>query len=193
MAGRHIYSSSVFIQSGSTAQFTSSLEVSENLTVNGTVFADSYKFSDGTDLVTSPTTVDSTAVFFAGSGSGVSASVPFSQDTFFTISGINQYTPANLDPSDPAYDPDEVHAVLNPGLIKIETTGSATFKPTYFNFIKIGDDNEDLITVQQGGLNKSTLNQCTNNNSNKACEYLLTNGSNFEKRIAKQTLLIRGL
>ena len=43
------------------------------------------------------------------------------------------------------------------------------------------------------GLNKSTLNQCTNNNSNKACEYLLTNGSNFEKRIAKQTLLIRGL
>ena len=43
------------------------------------------------------------------------------------------------------------------------------------------------------GLNKSTLNQCTNNNSNSACEYLLTNGSNFEKRIAKQTLLIRGL
>ena len=43
------------------------------------------------------------------------------------------------------------------------------------------------------GLNKSTLNQCTNINSNKACEYLLTNGSNFEKRIAKQTLLIRGL
>ena len=43
------------------------------------------------------------------------------------------------------------------------------------------------------GLNKSTLNQCTNNNSNSACEYLLTNGTNFEKRIAKQTLLIRGL
>ena len=43
------------------------------------------------------------------------------------------------------------------------------------------------------GLNKSTLNQCTNNNSDTACEYLLTNGTNFEKRIAKQTLLIRGL
>jgi len=43
------------------------------------------------------------------------------------------------------------------------------------------------------GLNKSTLNQCTNNNSNSACEYLLTNGSNFEKNIAKKTLLIRGL
>ena len=43
------------------------------------------------------------------------------------------------------------------------------------------------------GLNKSTLNQCTNNNSNTACEYLLTNGTNYQKRIAKQTLLIRGL
>ena len=43
------------------------------------------------------------------------------------------------------------------------------------------------------GLNKSTLNQCTNNNSNSACEYLLTNGSSYQKRIAKQTLLIRGL
>ena len=43
------------------------------------------------------------------------------------------------------------------------------------------------------GLNKSTLNQCTNNNSDTACRYLLTNGTNYQKRIAKQTLLIRGL
>jgi len=43
------------------------------------------------------------------------------------------------------------------------------------------------------GLNKSTLNQCTNNNSDTACEYLLTNGNSYQKRIAKQTLLIRGL
>ena len=43
------------------------------------------------------------------------------------------------------------------------------------------------------GLNKSTLNQCTNNNSNKACEYLLTNGTDFQKSIARKTLLIRGL
>ena len=50
-----------------------------------------------------------------------------------------------------------------------------------------------LLSAMDSGLNKSTLNQCTNNNSNTACEYLLTNGSNFEKRIAKQTLLIRGL
>jgi len=50
-----------------------------------------------------------------------------------------------------------------------------------------------ILSAMDSGLNKSTLNQCTNNNSNKACEYLLTNGTNFQKRIAKQTLLIRGL
>ena len=43
------------------------------------------------------------------------------------------------------------------------------------------------------GLNKSTLNQCTNNNDNKACSYLVKNGSNYQKKIATQTLLIRGL
>jgi len=43
------------------------------------------------------------------------------------------------------------------------------------------------------GLNKSTLNQCTNNNSNSACEYLLTSGTDYQKKIASQTLLIRGL
>ena len=43
------------------------------------------------------------------------------------------------------------------------------------------------------GLNKSTLNQSTNNNDNKACSYLVKNGSNYQKKIATQTLLIRGL
>ena len=43
------------------------------------------------------------------------------------------------------------------------------------------------------GLNKSTLNQCINNNDNKACNYLVKNGSNYQKKIATQTLLIRGL
>ena len=43
------------------------------------------------------------------------------------------------------------------------------------------------------GLNKSTLNQCTNNNDNEACKYLLTKGTDFQKKIATQTLLIRGL
>ena len=43
------------------------------------------------------------------------------------------------------------------------------------------------------GLNKSTLNQCTNNNSNSACNYLVEHGSSYQKKIATQTLLIRGL
>ena len=43
------------------------------------------------------------------------------------------------------------------------------------------------------GLNKSTLNQCTNNNSDSACEYLLTNGTDYQKKVAQETLLIRGL
>ena len=43
------------------------------------------------------------------------------------------------------------------------------------------------------GLNKSTLNQCTNNNDNEACSYLVKNGSNYQKKIATQTLIIRGL
>jgi hypothetical protein len=43
------------------------------------------------------------------------------------------------------------------------------------------------------GLNKSTLNQCTNNNSNKACYQLLESGSNNQKKIALMTLKNRGL
>ena len=43
------------------------------------------------------------------------------------------------------------------------------------------------------GLNKSTLNQCTNNNDNKACNYLVKYGSDYQKNIAKITLLNRGL
>ena len=43
------------------------------------------------------------------------------------------------------------------------------------------------------GLNKSTLNQCTNNNDNSACNYLVEHGRNYQKKIATQTLLVRGL
>jgi hypothetical protein len=50
-----------------------------------------------------------------------------------------------------------------------------------------------LISAMDSGLNKSTLNQCTNNNDNSACSYLVEHGSNYQKRIATQTLLIRGL
>ena len=50
-----------------------------------------------------------------------------------------------------------------------------------------------LTSSLTSGLNKSTLNQCTNNNDSSACSYLVEHGSNFEKNIAKKTLLIRGL
>ena len=50
-----------------------------------------------------------------------------------------------------------------------------------------------ILSAMDSGLNKSTLNQCTNNNSNSACEYLLTNGTDFQKSMARKTLLIRGL
>ena len=50
-----------------------------------------------------------------------------------------------------------------------------------------------ILSAMDSGLNKSTLNQCTNNNSNTAGEYLLTNGTDFQKSIARKTLLTRGL
>jgi len=50
-----------------------------------------------------------------------------------------------------------------------------------------------VLSAMDSGLNKSTLNQCTNNNSTKACEYLLTHGTDFQKSKARETLLIRGL
>ena len=49
-----------------------------------------------------------------------------------------------------------------------------------------------LLSAMDSGLNKSTLNQCTNNNDNSACSYLIEHGSNYQKKIATQTLLIRG-
>ena len=135
MAGIHQYSSSLFIQSGSSAEFQTGITASE-ITVEGTVFANEYKKLDGSSI-----TGGGNIEFLAGSGSGVSRSTaeggPFSQDHFFTIEGENKTTVDNVD-------------VLIDGLIKIETTGSSTFNPNYYNFIKVGNAEEDLITVQQG-------------------------------------------
>ncbi len=50
-----------------------------------------------------------------------------------------------------------------------------------------------VLSAMDSGLNKSTLNQCINNNDNKACNYLVNNGNNFQKQQATKTLLIRGL
>ena len=49
-----------------------------------------------------------------------------------------------------------------------------------------------FLLAFDSGLNKSTLNQCTNNNDSSACNYLVKNGSSYQKKIATQTLLIRG-
>lgn len=59
-------------------------------------------------------------------------------------------------------------------------------------FLIVGISSLGVLAMSQG-LNKSTLNQCTNNNDNKACNYLVSNGSSYQQRIAQQTLLIRGL
>ena len=50
-----------------------------------------------------------------------------------------------------------------------------------------------ITSAMDSGLNKSTLNQCTNNNSEQACNYLIKHGSNYQKKIAQETLLIRGI
>ena len=90
MAGIHQYSSSLFIQSGSAAEFKTGVTASE-ITVEGTVFATEYKKLDGSSI-----TGTGNIEFFAGSGSGVSRSLveggPFSQDHFFIIEGDNKVT-----------------------------------------------------------------------------------------------------
>ena len=62
-----------------------------------------------------------------------------------------------------------------------------------FLFLSIGSIG--LISSIGSGLNKSTLNQCVNNNDNSACSYLINsdNASNYQKVTAKKVLLIRGL
>ena len=62
-----------------------------------------------------------------------------------------------------------------------------------FLFLSIGSIG--LISSIGSGLNRSTLNQCVNNNDNSACSYLINskNASNYQKVTAKKVVLIRGL
>ena len=60
-----------------------------------------------------------------------------------------------------------------------------------FLFLSIGSIG--LISSIGSGLNRSTLNQCVNNNDNSACQYLLTKGTKSQQVQAKKALLIRGL
>ena len=50
-----------------------------------------------------------------------------------------------------------------------------------------------FLLAFDSGLNKSTLNQCTNNNSDKACYQLLKTGNEYQKEVASITLANRGL
>ena len=141
MAGIHKYSSSLFIQSGAVAQFKNGIS-SSGLNVEGTVYASGYF-----NLAGEPITSGDASVFFAGDpGSptlGVSRSAanggPESKDTFISMNSSNTTSD-----------------VLNEGILSIGTTGSLSFKPNFFNFLKVGDLNSNLITVQQGGLDKRT-------------------------------------
>jgi hypothetical protein len=139
MAGKQIYTSSLFVQSGSVAKFESGISSSQ-LTVNGTIVANQYLDSDG-NVITTGGGGGTPSVFFAGTPTGVSASSPFSQDHVVTIEGDDkQGHPTDLDGDD----------IIKNGVIKIQTTSSLSFTPNFYNFMKIGNNDEELITVQQG-------------------------------------------
>ena len=84
MAGIHKYSSSLFIQSGSIAKFKSGITAS-SLNIEGSVTANKYLLSDGTEVIGGEQ-----KVFFAGAPGdatlGISRSAanggPESKDTF---------------------------------------------------------------------------------------------------------------
>ena len=63
-----------------------------------------------------------------------------------------------------------------------------------FLFLSIGTISTIALSSSIGsGLNRSTLNQCVNNNDKRACEYLLTKGNKYQQVQAKKVLIIRGL
>ena len=155
MAGIHKYSSSLFIQSGSIAKFKNGITAS-SLNIEGSVTADKYLLSDGTEVIGGEQ-----KVFFAGAPGdatlGISRSAanggPESKDIFIGVDASNA-------------DPTDADKIAIGGII-IQTTGSTTFQPNFFNFIKLGDDPSIVAqglagsttfatTVQQGGLNSSS-------------------------------------
>ena len=142
MAGKHKFASEVFIQSGSIAQFRNGIEVDGSTTVNGTVSATSFLYTNGDPVSTGGGSVPE---FFAGTVEGVEDESPQSLDHFIGI------TSTNGDPTNPT----QVLAE-NSGVVVIKAVGSDTFSPNYFNFIKVGNENEPLITVQQGASNTYT-------------------------------------
>ena len=122
MAGIHQFTSSQWIQSGSTAIFESGLIVSNSMFVSGTISATSFT-GDGSGL----TGLDRT-IFFAGSSSGVSSSDPY---------------PISEDHVVQLY---SAEMMANPNHIQIHTT-SSDWSPNYYNFVKVTNT---FKTIQSG-------------------------------------------
>jgi hypothetical protein len=120
MAGKQIYTSSLFVQSGSVAKFESGLEVTESIRVDGTISASGYFDLEGNQIIGGVV-----KEFFAGTSTGVSASIPYSEDIFVKL------------PSG---------KVLTEDVI-IHTTHSNTFDPNHYAFVKIEDE---FRTKQEG-------------------------------------------
>ena len=139
MAGNHQFSSNTFIQSGSVAQFLDGISVTGNATIDGAVSATS--FIDATTGNPVTTGGGTTVEFFAGTVAGVDLDPPQSLDHFIQITNENAEDGS-----------DNVLAEGNSEL-QIKAVGSDTFTPNYFNFIKIGDENEPIKTVQEGSNN----------------------------------------
>tara|TARA_R110002012_G_scaffold109796_1_gene253910 strand:+ start:6963 stop:15293 length:8331 start_codon:yes stop_codon:yes gene_type:complete len=132
MAGEHRYTSSLFVQSGSTAVFKSGLEVSQSITATGNIIASSFT-GDGSAL-----TGITQAQLFAGTGSAISGSPPTSGDQIIILSS------------------GQAAATAYPVLI--QTTHSAAFTPNYYSFIKITDTFKEL---QSSGLSSYTATDNT--------------------------------
>ena len=151
MAGIHKYTSSLFVQQGSTAQFKNGIEVTGSLVVDGTITAESYLDINGNPITGEGGGVAS-KFFVSGKNGKISQSLndisnPLSEDQFFEIVSSNKETIDNVD------------LIRGDGeFVIIQTTGSSTFTPNFFNFLKVGDDQENLITVQQGSANNYTPN-----------------------------------
>ena len=151
MAGIHKYTSSLFVQQGSTAQFKNGIEVTGSLVVDGTITAESYLDINGNPITGEGGGVAS-KFFVSGKNGKISQSLndisnPLSEDQFFEIVSSNKETIDNVD------------LIRGEGeFVIIQTTGSSTFTPNFFNFLKVGDDQENLITVQQGSTNNYTPN-----------------------------------
>ena len=89
MAGIHKYTSSLFVQQGSTAQFKNGIEVTGSLVVDGTITAESYLDINGNPITGEGGGVAS-KFFVSGKSGKISRSLndisnPLSEDQFFEI------------------------------------------------------------------------------------------------------------